>query len=125
MVSLASEKTENLQKPQCMLFGTVFYTANLKPSKQKEQLDNQHGGASVVGHDEKSLRDKKLVDFRGSLRKLDFVSVDKPMLTTSYQVVFKLAKSYKFHTITEELNKPYVLEIATTILGKKQERRLN
>ncbi|XP_037779480.1 protein ZBED8-like [Penaeus monodon] len=35
-------KIEDLQKPQCMLCGTVFSNANLKPSKLQEHFNNRH-----------------------------------------------------------------------------------
>jgi len=44
-ISLASEKTEDFQTPQCMLCEIIFSNANLKPSKLQEQFNNEHGGA--------------------------------------------------------------------------------
>ena len=41
------------------------------------------------------------------------------MLMTSYQVAFKLARPLKLYTIAEELNKPCVLEMATTSRSKE------
>jgi len=45
-----------------------------------------------------------------------FVSVDKPLLIASYQVAFKVKKPKKHHLIAEELIKPSVIEMVTTIL---------
>ena len=110
-------KIEDLHKPQCMLCGTVFSNANLKPSKLQEHFNNRHGGANVAGHDVKSLQAKRArFDSRATLPKLGFLSVDKPLLMASYQVAFKVAKSKKPHIIAEELIKPCVLEMATTVL---------
>nr|XP_053635382.1 protein ZBED8-like [Cherax quadricarinatus] len=117
-------KTEDLQKPQCIICGNVFSNANLKPSKLQEHFNNQHGGANVAGHDFKSLQAKRArFDSRATLPKLGFISVNKP-LTASYQVAYKVAKSKKPHTVAEELIKPCALEMATTILGNEARKKL-
>jgi len=52
-------ETEDLQKPPCVLCGSVFSNANLRPSELQEHLDNLHGGTIVVDHDEISLQVKE------------------------------------------------------------------
>ena len=111
---------DDLQKPHCMLCNAVFCNANLKLSKLQEHFNNKRGGADISGHDIESLKIKRArFDSRGTLPKLGFVSVDKPLLLASYQVAYKVAKSKKPHTIAEELIKPCALEMATIILGKE------
>ena len=117
-------KTEDLQKTQCMLCDTVFSNANLKPSKLQEHSDNRYGVANVVSHDEENLRAKRVrFHSRASLASLSFVSVEKPLLMTTYQVTFKVEKSKK-HTIGEEIINPGVLEVATTILENEARKKL-
>ena len=53
-----TEKTEGLQKPQCMFCNIVFSNANLKPSKLREHFNSRRGGADVSGHDVESLKAK-------------------------------------------------------------------
>jgi len=95
-------KTEDLQKPQCMLCEPVFSNADLKHSKLEEHFNNRHGGPSLVR--QKSLRDRT-AGF-GSLpilSKLDLVSLDKPQLMASYQGPFEVVRSENPPTTAENL----------------------
>ncbi|XP_059843705.1 protein FAM200C-like [Hypanus sabinus] len=113
-----------LQKPQYILCSVVFSNSNLKPSKLQEHFKNKHGGADVEGHDVGSLKIKKTCfDSQGTLPKLGFVSVERPLLLASYQVAYKVAKSKKALTIVEDLIKPCALEMATIILGKEARKK--
>jgi len=76
----------------------------LKQSKLQEYINNRHGGVTVVGHDEISLRAQRACfDSRTTLPKSGFASVDKTLLVVSCQVTFEVTKSKKPYTIAEEL----------------------
>jgi len=65
-------------------------SVKLKPSKLQDHFDNRHGGATVIGYDENSLRAKRIrFDSRATLPKLRFGSIDEPLLMASCQVAFK------------------------------------
>uniref|UniRef100_UPI00358EB4CC protein FAM200C-like n=1 Tax=Myxine glutinosa TaxID=7769 RepID=UPI00358EB4CC len=86
----------------------------------QEHFKNKHGRADVEGHDVGSFKIKRArFDSVGTLPKLGFVSVEKPLLLASYKVAYAVAKSKKPHTIAEDLIKPCALEMATTILVKE------
>lgn len=116
---------DELQKPQCILCNAVFSDANMKPSKLQEHFNNKHGGGGVEGHDFESLKTKRAYfQSCGTLPRLGFVSVDKPLLLALYQVVYKVTKSKKLYTIAEELIKPCALEMATMGQGTRKKLEL-
>ncbi|XP_068239754.1 protein FAM200C-like [Palaemon carinicauda] len=63
-------------------------------------------------------------DRSGTLSKLGFVPVEKPLLQASYEVAVLCAKKKKAHTIAEELLKPCALKMAKTVLGTEAEKKL-
>lgn len=126
LVSLAQQEIMACKKTQCILCSVVVSSSNLKPSKIQEHFKNKHGRADVEGHDVGSLKIKRAhFDSQGTLPKSGFVSVEKPLLHVSYHVAYKVAKSKKPHTITEDLIKPNALEMATIILAKEAKKNLN
>ena len=52
-------KTEDSQKPQCMLCEIVVSNANLMPSKMQKHFDKQHDGSNVEDHDETFKHQRK------------------------------------------------------------------
>ena len=117
-------EADGTQRPQCILCSTVFANANLKPSRLNEHFNNRHGGTDA-GHDLNSLKIKReRFDRSGTLPKLGFVPVEKPLLQASYEVALLCAKKKKAHTIAEELVKPCALEMAKIVLGTEAEKKL-
>ncbi|KAF2356022.1 hypothetical protein FHG87_013220 [Trinorchestia longiramus] len=114
-----NRKSEDLKRPQGMLCETVFFNRNLEQSKLQEHFNSRHSGANVV-----SQAKRVRFDSQPTLPKLGYKNIDKPLLTASYQVDFKIAKSKKPHIIAEELIKRCALEIATIILGNKERKKL-
>ncbi|XP_076039331.1 protein FAM200C-like [Oratosquilla oratoria] len=81
------------------------------PSTLQEHFNNKHGGGDVEGHVFKALKTKRTrFDSRGTLPRVGFVSVDKPLLLALYKVAYKVVKSKKFHTIAELIT-PCVLDM--------------
>ncbi|XP_068214549.1 protein FAM200C-like [Palaemon carinicauda] len=102
----------------------VFANANLQPSRLSEHFNNRHGGTDAE-HDFNSLKIKReRFDRSGTLSKLGFVPVEKPLLQASYEVALLCAKKKKAHTIAEELLKPCALEMAKIVLGTEAENKL-
>lgn len=116
--------SDGTQRPQCFLCSVKFSNANLKPSKLNEHFQNQHGGLEA-GTDLETLQLKRArFDRSGTLPKLGFVQIVKPLLYASYQVAYQVAKCKKPHSIAEELIKPCALQMAKLILGIEAERKL-
>ncbi|XP_068221363.1 protein FAM200C-like [Palaemon carinicauda] len=94
------------------------------PDLQKGLMAARHGGTDA-GHDLNSLKIKReRFDHSGTLSKLGFVPVEKPLLQASYEVALLCAKKKKTHTIAEELVKPCALEMAKIVLGTEAEKKL-
>ena len=64
-------------------------------------------------------------DEKATLLVFDFVPIDKPILTASYEVAYLIAKQGKPHNIGEKLIKPAALEMANIMLGKAAENKLS
>ena len=116
---------EGLDRPQCVLCNAIFSNSNLKPSKLGEHFRIKHGGNERAGNDLTSLQAKRArYDVKGTLPKLGFAPVDKPLLLASFKVAYEVAKKKKPHTIAETLIKPCALEMVKTILGADAARKL-
>ena len=63
------------------------------------------------------------LDENAILSVFSFVLIDKPILTTSYEVGYLIAKQGKLHTIGENLIKPVALKKANIIFGKAAENK--
>ena len=99
-----------------MLCNILFSNSNLKPSKLAEHFQNKHGGNTKTGNDLDSLKAKRTrYDIKGTLPKLGFTPVDKPLLLASFKVAYEVAKMKKPHTIAETLIKPCILETVKII----------
>ncbi|XP_068230406.1 protein FAM200C-like [Palaemon carinicauda] len=117
-------EADGTQRPQCILCSAVFANANLQSSRLNEHFNNLHGGTDA-GHDLKILKIKReRFDRSGTLSKLDFVPVEKPLLQASYEVALLCAKKKKAHTIAEELVIRCALEMVKIVLGRESEKKL-
>ena len=63
-------------------------------------------------------------DANATLTSYGFVSVDKPILTMSYEVAYLIAKQGKPHIIGETLVRPAAMQLAKIMLGKEAENKL-
>jgi len=64
-------------------------------------------------------------DDRATLPVLGFILIDKPILTTSYEVAYLITKQGKPNAIGETLVKPAALKKANIILGKVAEAKFS
>ena len=75
----------------------------MKPSRLKEQFDNNRGKVKY-GQDSETLKNKRVrFDSSGTLRKMGFVSADKPLLLASCKVACEIAKNKKTITLLKML----------------------
>jgi len=109
-------KSDDLQKPHCMIYENVLSKANLKQFMLQEYLD-MAGPMSWASM--KNLCELKEPVLISQVTLSRFVSVKKTLLMASYQLMFKVAKSTKSHTIAEEL------KWLQLFLEMKQERSVN
>lgn len=56
---------------------------------------------------------------------LDFVPINNPILTATYEVAYLISKQDKSHTIGETLIKPVALKMANMILRTAAEGKLS
>ncbi|XP_051784720.1 protein ZBED8-like [Erpetoichthys calabaricus] len=111
---------DGVDRLQCVLCNAIFSNSNLKPSKLGE-----HGGNTREVNDLNSLKAKRACyDIKGTLLKLGFTPVDKPLLLASFKVAYEVAKMKKPHTVLETLIKQCVLHIVKTILGAEAARKV-
>ena len=110
---------DGTQRPQCVLCGTMFSNAILKPSKLDEHFKNRHVG-KIARNDIATL----LVKRAGTLPMYGFSPPEKPLLRASYEAAYQIAKSKKPHTVGEELIKPCILRKADIVLGKEAVKKL-
>ena len=64
-------------------------------------------------------------DEKATLPVFGFVSIDKPILTASYEVAYLIAKQGKPCPIGEKLVKPAALKMANIVLGKAAKNKLS
>ena len=115
---------DGTQRPQCVLCGTMFSNANLKPSKLDEHFKNRHGG-KTARNDIATLQVKRArFDRARTLPKYGFSPPEKPLLRASYEAAYQIAKSKKPHTVGEKLIKPCIPGMADTVLGKEAVKKL-
>ena len=97
----------------------------MKQSKLGKNFRIKHGGNERAGNDLTSLQAKRArYDIKGTISKLGFVPMVKPLLLASFKIAYDMAKKKKPHTIAETLIKPYSLEMVKTILGDDAARKL-
>lgn len=98
-----------IERPQCILYSAIFPNANLKPFLLNLHFKRVHG-MTESGNDNETLMVKNAhFDHQETLPKLWFTSTGNWLKRKTTQI------------ITEELVKPFVLEVVKTILGKDME----
>ncbi|KAG8231590.1 hypothetical protein J437_LFUL012282, partial [Ladona fulva] len=114
------------QRPTCMICNAKLSNSSLAPAKLREHFLKLHGDGKYKNT---TLAEFKVTrarfDERATLPVLGFVSINKPILTASYEVAYLIAKQGKPHTIGETLIKPAVLKMTNIMLGKAAEVKLS
>ncbi|KAF2366001.1 protein of unknown function DUF4371 [Trinorchestia longiramus] len=101
-------------------------TASLAPEKLREHFLKLHGDGKYKNTTIAESKVKRArFDEKAILSVLGFVTINKPILTASYEVAYPIAKQGKPHTIVETLVKPAVLKMANIMLRKKAEVKLS
>jgi len=100
--------------------------SSLAPPKLKEHFLKLHGYAKYKDTTFTEFKVKRVrFDNRATLSVLNFVPIDKPILTASYEGAYLIAKQGKPHTIDETLVKPAALKMANIMLGKAAEAKFS
>uniref|UniRef100_UPI00358EDACB protein FAM200C-like n=1 Tax=Myxine glutinosa TaxID=7769 RepID=UPI00358EDACB len=114
------------QHPQCMLCNVKLSNSSLAPAKLREHFKKLHGEGQYKDATLDEFKLKRVrFDASATLPTLGFVPIDKPILTTSYEVAYLIAKQGKLHTVGETLIKPAALKMANIMLGKAAENKLS
>ena len=114
------------QRPQCTIFDAKSSNSSLAPAKLKEHFLKMHGGEKYKNTTLAEFKIKRPRHHeKATLPVFRFVSIDKPILTASYEVAYPIAEQGKPHTIGEKLVKPAALKTANIMLGKAAEIKLS
>ena len=106
-------KSDGTQYSQCTLCDDKLSDFSLATAKLRKPFTKVHGTGKY--------KDTTLTQFKQNRARLDanvtitscgFVSVDKPILTASYEVAYLIAKQGKPHIIGETLVKPGAMQLA-------------
>jgi len=116
---------DGTQHPQCMLCYVKLSNSSLAPAKLREHFIKLHGEGQYkdATRDEFKFQRARF-DARATLSAHNFIPIDKPILSTSYEVAYVIAKRGKPHTVGETLIKPAALKMANIMLGKAAEEKL-
>ena len=99
---------------------------SLEPAKLKKHFLKIHGDGKYKNTTLAEFEIKRArYDEKATLPAFGFVSIDKPILTASYEVAYLIAKQGKPHTVGEKLVKPAALKMANIMLGKAAENKLS
>ncbi|KAF2351334.1 hypothetical protein FHG87_017909 [Trinorchestia longiramus] len=109
-----------------MIYNAKLINSSLAPAKLREHFlklrrDGKYKNTTLAEFKVKRAR----YDEKATLPILGFVSINKPILTASYEVAYLIVKQGKPHTIGETLVKPAVLKMANIMLGKEAEVKLS
>ena len=118
-------KSDGTQYPQCMLWNVKLSNSSLVPTKLREHFTKVHGIGKYNDTTLTQFKQKRArFDANATITSYGFVSVDKPILTTSHEVASLIAKQGKPDIIGETLVKPAVMQLAKIMLGKEAENKL-
>ena len=110
------------QKPQCVLWSKVLAQESMKPSKLKRHLETKH---TSLKHKPVEYFQRQLLDLRTSQKCLsNSCSKQDQVLRASYQVVHRIAKLKKPHTIAEDLILPAVMHMVREVLDQSAADKL-
>ena len=98
---------DGTQHPQCMLCFVKLSNISLVPAKLREHFIKLHGEGQYKDAtlDEFKFQRARF-DARATLPAHNFIPIDKPILSASYEVAYLIAKQGKPHTVGETLIKP-------------------
>ena len=118
-------KSDGTQYPQCMLCNVKLSNSSLAPAKLREYFRNVYGTGKYKDTTINQFKQKRArFDANATIRSYDFVPVDKPILTASYEVAYLIAKQGKPHVIGETLVKPAAMQLTKIMLVKEAENKL-
>ena len=63
-------------------------------------------------------------DIQGTLPKLGFAPVDKPLLFASYKVAYEMAKMKNPHNVKKTFIKPSALEMVKAVMSEEAAKKL-
>ena len=119
-------KIDGTQYPQCMLCNVKLSNSSLAPAKLREHFTKVHGTGKYKDNTLNQFKQKRArFDANANITSYDFVPVDKPILTASYEVAYLIAKQGKLHIIGETLVKPATMQLTKIMLGKETENKLS
>ena len=119
-------KSDGTQYLQCILCNVKLSNSSLAPAKLREHFKKVYGTGKYMDTTLTQFEHKRArLDANATIRSYGFVSVDKPILTASYEVAYLIAKQGKPHIIGETLVKPGAMQLAKIMLGKEAENKLS
>ena len=108
-----------------MLCNVKLSNSSLVPTKLQEHFTKVHGTGKYKDTTLTQFKQKReRFDANATITSYGFVSMDKPILTASYEVAYLIAKQGKPHIIGETLFKPAAMQLAKIMLGKEAENKL-
>ena len=114
------------QRPQCTICDAKLSNSSLVVAKLKEHFLKMNGDGKYKSTTLAEFKIKRVsYDEKATLPIFGFVSIDKPILTASYEVALLIAKQDKSYTIGKKLLKPAALKMANIMLGKAAENKLS
>ena len=100
--------------------------SSLAPAKLREHFTKVHGTGKYKDTTLNQFKQKRArFDANATITFYDFVAVDKPIFTASYEVAYLIAKQGKPHIIGESLVKPAAMQLAKVMLEKEAENKLS
>ena len=124
--SLMQQKVMELKCPQCMLCNVKLSNSSLAPAKLREHFTKVQGTGKYKDATLTQFKQKRArFDENATIIPYGFVTVDKPMLTASYEVAYLIAKQGKSHIIGKTLVKPGAMQLAKIMMGKEAENKLS
>ena len=100
--------------------------SSLALAKLRDHFTKVHGTGKYKDTTLTQFKQKRArFNANATITSCGFVSVDKPILTASYEVAYLIAKQGKPHIIGEILVKPGVMQLAKIKLGKEVGNKLS
>ena len=118
-------KGDGTRYPRCMLCNVKLSNSSLAPAKLRKHYTKVHDTGKYKDTTLTQFKQKRArFNANATITSCGFVSVDKPILTASYEVAYLIAKQGKPHIIGETVVKPGVMQLAKIMLGKEVENKL-
>ena len=100
--------------------------SSLALAKLRDHFTKVHGTGKYKDTTLTQFKQKRArFNANATITSCGFVSVDKPILTASYEVAYLIAKQGKPHIIGETLVKPGAMQLAKIKLGKEVGNKLS